>query len=86
MTLDPTAEVTVGGALLLVIFMLLKFKPWERKNNNHIRPAPTMIATQPPRAATAGEQDTAYWEKRYDAIDSKLEEISRTLDRMERKQ
>lgn len=48
MALDPTSQVTVGGALLVVIYMLLKFKPWEKKDGNS-------------KKNSSGEKEPSYW-------------------------
>lgn len=51
---DPTSQVTIGGALLVVIWMLLKFKPWRNSKNNSQGKVEY-------RATTSGEQAPGYW-------------------------
>jgi hypothetical protein len=50
--IDPQAQqIGIGGALFLAALgMLLKYKPWERKNGNNGK-----------RQQSAGEQSSDYW-------------------------
>jgi hypothetical protein len=88
MDLSKLASLSVGlAAFIGGMWILLQIIKALRRNNHHDtkqRQQPLVIDAQPPRIATAGEQATSYWEKRYDAIDNKLKSIAEALDRIER--
>jgi hypothetical protein len=87
MDLGKLASLSIGlAAFLGGLWLLLQILKTLRRNNHHEakQHPPLMIESQPPRIATAGEQATSYWEKRFDAMDNKLKSIAEALDRIER--
>jgi hypothetical protein len=62
MDFSKLASLSIGlAAFLGGLYLVLQIsKVWRSKNNNHVKP-PLMIASEPPRIATSGEQSTDYW-------------------------
>jgi hypothetical protein len=73
------------AALVVVLLIVKALVPAFLRKNNHAK-SPLMIASQPPRVATSGEQSTDFWDKRFDSLENELKTIKETLERMERKQ
>ncbi len=85
MDLSKLASLSIGlAAFLGGLWLVLQIIKNLRRNNNGAKQPPTMIATQPPRRATSGEESVAFWENRFNALDSEIKAIREALDRIER--
>ena len=86
MDFSKLAGLSIGLAAFLgglyIVLQILKL----RRGNNNVKQPPLMIQSQPPRIATSGEQSTDYWQARFQSLESKMDTIQETLERMERKQ
>ena len=85
MDFGKLASLSIGLAAFLgglwIVLQILKLR-----RNNHVKPPPLVIGSQPPRIATAGEQSADYWQARFQSLESKMDTIQETLERIERKQ
>ncbi len=88
MDFSKLASLSIGlAAFLGGMWILLQIiKNLRRSNNNHVKQPPTMLATQPPRIATAGEQSADYWQAHFKVLETKIDTLIATVERMERKQ
>lgn len=86
MELWKLASLSIGlAAFLGGLWFVLKIVQAMRRNHNHVKQPPAIIASQPPRIATAGEQSADYWQTRFNSIEEELRTIKETLARIERR-
>ena len=73
----------IGGALFLTaLWMLLKYKPWERKNGHH---------GSDNKAPNAGDQTTDYWKNQFreivkEALEDEFRNRNETIRRIVREE
>jgi hypothetical protein len=85
MDYSKLASLSIGlAAFLGGLWLVLQIIKTLRRNNHQAKQPPLMIQSQPPRIATSGEQSTDYWQARFQSLESKVDAIAETLDRIER--